>query len=162
MSSELFTLSHSAVIELFTLDLNPIGTNVVRHYCNHVYSNGGSINFQGLTYEAIPIISSDGWEKASSGTFASPTIKISNLFGQISELILEFDGLRGAKSTRLKVLAKYLDGQPTAANVVESRDIYYISRYSENDVMVSFYLSHPLERLGLYLPRRRLISLLHS
>jgi phage-related protein len=66
-----------------------------------------------------------------------------------------------AKVTRLKVLAKNLDGQPGAnANEIEDYSVWYISRYVENSLYAKFTLRSPMDVNKMQLPRRRIATLL--
>ncbi|MBI4739058.1 MAG: phage minor tail protein L [Oscillatoriophycideae cyanobacterium NC_groundwater_1537_Pr4_S-0.65um_50_18] len=159
-SADLIGLSHSALLQLFTVDLTAkVPSCPVLRFCNFSDSNGASIAFQGLTYAAYPI-EATGFEKSINGTLPTPELSVSNIFSDISSLILTYSGMLDAKVTRIKVLAKNLDGEPGANSAeIESTDIYYISRYSENSLFVKFTLRHPLDMGKLFLPKRRLASL---
>lgn len=157
---DLLTLSHSALLDLFEVNLNPIGHSLILRFCNYSQSNGTDVSFAGKQYQAYPI-QATGFEKAVSGTLPSPEISVSNVFSDISGLILTYGGMLDAQVTRLKVLAKNLDGQPGAnPNEIEDYSVWYISRYQENSLVAKFTLRSPMDVNKLQLPRRRMAALL--
>ena len=159
-SKDLIGLTHTAIIPLFTVDLTAkVPSSPVLRFCNFSDSNGASISFNSFQFAAYPI-EATGFEKSINGTLPTPELSVSNIFSDISSLILTYSGMLDAKVTRIKVLAKNLDGESGANPAeIESTDIYYISRYSENSLFVKFTLRHPLDMGKLFLPKRRLASL---
>lgn len=56
----------------------------------------------------------------------SPSLKMGNVGGFITALCLEFDDMVGAKLTRRRTSAKYLDGMPDAdPDEVSAGDLVY-------------------------------------
>lgn len=149
--AELFKLEHNAIVELCELDLNPIGFNVVQRF--HPYDTPNSVTFNGQVYEPLPI-NMDGFELTSKG-LPIPKVTLGNVLGTVSTLIELYDGLQGAKFTRLKTLAQYL-GQPSNPSYILGKpDVYYVDRPSEETALsVTFELRSVLEITGLKLPKR--------
>lgn len=148
---------HDALVELFDIDLSPITGNIadVYYFTNQTKEDGSSIFWQGKEYKALPIISS-GYEKSTSGTIAQPTLTVANILGTFSELVDQYDDLVGAKITRHRTLAKYLDGELEADSLQEFPvDIFYVERKSEETALtVTWTLASILDLEGLKLPRR--------
>ena len=152
---------HDTIVEMFDIDLSPItgNNNDLYYYTNQVGPDNQKIQWQGITYEPLPILSS-GYEKSTTGQIAQPTLTVANILGTFTELISQYDDLVGAKVTRRRTLGKYLDGQAEADSLQEFPiDIYYIERKTEeNALSVTWELSSILDLEGLQLPRRLIIQ----
>jgi len=152
---------HDAIVEMFDVDLSPITGNVndLYYFTNQLGLNNEKIQWQGNTYEPLPILSS-GYEKNTTGQIAQPTLTVANVLGTFTELISQYDDLVGAKVTRRRTLGKYLDGQAEADSLQEFPiDIYYIERKAEeNALTITWELASILDLEGLKLPRRIIIQ----
>lgn len=148
---------HDALVELFDIDLSPITNNAadIYYFTNQTKEDGSAIIWQGNEYTPLPIISS-GYERNTSGTIAQPSLTVANILGTFSSLVDEYDDLVGAKITRHRTLAKYLDGEPEADALQEFPvDIFYIERKSEETALtITWTLASILDLEGLKLPRR--------
>jgi lambda family phage minor tail protein L len=115
ITSELQKLEPSAIIEMFVMDASSFGGDVLRF---HAGTNGVNSNivWQGNTYTAFPIQAS-GFDYSGNGQLPRPKLQVANLTGAISLLVLTYDDLLGAKITRKRTLAKYLD----SANFAHTR-----------------------------------------
>ena len=102
----------SAIIELFELELitSIHGTNdIYRFHAGTNLVNNGDIIWRGNSYLKFPI-EADGFEYSGQGALPRPKIRVSNIFSTITAVILTLPvGLEGAKVTRIRTLAKYLD-----------------------------------------------------
>ena len=120
--SDLQQIAPSAVIELFQLELNAAQHGVNETYYFHAgvnEINSDDIIWNGQAYLAFPIEATE-FEYTGTGSLPRPKLRISNIYGTITGLILSLpNGLEGAKVTRLRTLARYLD----AANFPISGDI---------------------------------------
>lgn len=107
ISSEIQKLAPSAIIEMFEIDATVIGGSVYRF---HSGKNGliGDIVWQGNTYSAFPIEAS-GFEWSGKGQLPRPVVRVSNVLGTMTALVLQYDDLAGVKVTRIRTLQKYLD-----------------------------------------------------
>jgi lambda family phage minor tail protein L len=152
---------HDAIVELFDIDLSPITGNAsdLYYFTNQLAPNDEKIQWQGNTYDPLPIISS-GYEKSTTGQIAQPTLTVANVLGTFTELISQYDDLVGAKVTRRRTLGKYLDGQIEADPLQEFPiDVYYIERKAEeNALTITWELASILDLEGLKLPRRIIIQ----
>lgn len=159
ITSQIQKLEPSAIIELFKLDASNQGAQNPVYF--HAGTNGvlGPVVFQSITYTAFPIEVS-GFEYNGRGSLPRPTMRVSNILSTITALLLQYNDLVGATVTRIRTLARYLDGQPTAdSNAEFPREVYVIDRkVSENREMVEFELCSALDLAGVMLPRRQIIQ----
>jgi lambda family phage minor tail protein L len=152
---------HDAIVEMFDIDLSPItgNANDLYYFTNQLGPNDEKIQWQGNTYEPLPIISA-GYEKSTTGQIAQPTLTVANILGTFTDFISQYDDLVGTKVTRRRTLGKYLDGQAEADSLQEFPiDIYYIERKAEeNALSITWELASVLDLEGLKLPRRIIIQ----
>jgi phage-related protein len=110
--SDLQSVAPSAVIELFQLELNATQHGVNETYYFHAgvnEINSGDIIWNSQAYLAFPIEATE-FEYTGTGSLPRPKLRISNIYGTITGLILSLpNGLEGAKVTRIRTLARYLD-----------------------------------------------------
>jgi lambda family phage minor tail protein L len=165
IATEIQKLEPSAIIELFELDATSFGGDLLRF---HAGTNSLSSNlvWQGNTYTAFPIQAS-GFEMSSNGQLPRPTLRVSNITGTITLLVLSYDDLLGAKITRKRTMAKYLDAvnfpggvNPDADDTAEfADDVFFIDRKStETRDVVEFELAAAFDLSGVQLPRRQIIQ----
>jgi lambda family phage minor tail protein L len=169
--SELQSVTPSAVIELFELQLNSAIQGSSTIYRFHAGTNAttanGDVVWAGNTYQAFPI-EAEGFEYNGNGQLPRPKIRVSNIFGTITAIILATP-LEGAKVTRVRTMARYLDAvnfiggvnpygtpDPTAEF---PREVYVIDRKSaENRDVVEFELAAAFDLVGVRAPKRQCIS----
>ncbi|MCW5657453.1 MAG: phage minor tail protein L [Burkholderiaceae bacterium] len=164
MALNLARLEHGAVIELYELDATMLGGEVLRFHAGR-NGLGGSVVWQGLTYEPFPI-ECDGFELAAQGPMPRPTLRVANVFGLIGVLVRQYKGLKGARLTRRRTLAKYLDAVNFEGGVNPSADplahypddVYQVDRQSQRDrALAVFELASPMDVAGVMLPRRQIV-----
>ena len=171
--SDLQSITPSAVIELFTLQLSTAlhGANTIYRF--HAGSNlnaNGKIVWAGNDYLRFPIQAS-GFA-FQRGQLPRPKIIISNATGLISSILLAVNettsgnDLTGSSVTRIRTLAKFLDavnfpgntnplGTPDP-NAEFPKEIYAIDRKSaENRETVEFELAAPTDLAGVRIPKRQ-------
>lgn len=156
-SQEALKLSQDSKIYLFTLDLNAIGINQIYRFTPEKQANGSNVFFQGFEFTPHPI-EATGFEKSNQGRSATPQLRVSNIGGLISALTEQNSDLVGARLTRQKTYAKYLDGGSEANPLIEANpEVYIVARKpSEDDVQVTFELQDIASFGNLKTPRRRL------
>lgn len=163
--NELQKLEPSAIIELFEIDLTPLGGALLRF---HAGTNELSqdIVWNGNTYTRYPI-DVEGFSQSSGGSLPRLSIKASNALGALSAFLLQYDDLIGAKFTRIRTLKKYLDTvnfiggtNPTADPSMKfDDDIFYIERkVNESYDIIEFEAVSSVDLAGLKLPRRQIIQ----
>jgi lambda family phage minor tail protein L len=170
--SDLQQIAPSAVIELFQLELNAAQHGVNETYYFHAgvnATNSGDIIWNGQTYLAFPIEATE-FEYTGTGSLPRPKLRISNIYGTITAIILTLpNGLEGAKVTRIRTLARYIDGVnfPGGTNPLGTpdptaefpREIYYIDRKaSENRDLIEFELAAAFDLVGVRAPKRQCVS----
>ena len=171
--SDLQSITPSAIIELFTLQLSTAlhGANTIYRF--HAGSNlnaNGKIVWAGNDYLRFPIQAS-GFA-FQRGQLPRPKIIISNATGLISSILLTVNetttgnDLTGATVTRIRTLARYLDAVnfPGSSNPFGTPDptaefpqeIYKIDRKSaENRDVVEFELAAVFDLAGIRAPKRQ-------
>ena len=165
ITSEIQKLEPSAIIELFVLDATAIGSDVFRF---HAGTNGLRQNlvWQGNTYMPFPVQAS-GFDMSGNGQLPRPKLVMANVTGAITLLVLQYEDLLGAKITRKRTLAKYLDAvnfpdsiNPEADPEAEfAEDVFFIDRkVTENRDVVEFELAAAFDVAGVQLPRRQIIQ----
>ena len=132
--SQLQSLNPGSIIELFTIELNTAlhGSNTIYRFHNGANMNAdGEVVWAGNSYLRFPIECS-GFEFGSTGTLPRPTISISNIFGTITAIIQDINtttignDLNGAKFTRIRTLARFLDAvnfAPTTTTTTSTQTV---------------------------------------
>ena len=165
ITSELQKLQPSAIIELYQLDATPFGGEI---YYFHAGTNSLTTNvvWQAQTYSPFPI-EITGFEFNGKGQIPRPTMRVANVTSIITTLVLAYNDMLGAKVTRKRTMAKYLDAvnffggvNPNADSTAEfPDDIYFIERkVTENKQVVEFELASSFDVQGVQLPRRQIIQ----
>jgi lambda family phage minor tail protein L len=172
-TSELQSINPSAIIELFSLELNTLlhGSNTIYRFHAGTNELNNNIVWQGDTYDKFPI-QAEGFEFSGAGSLPRPTLTISNAFGFVSALIIDTNNvtakndLQGAKFTRRRVLASSLDdvnfvsgsnpfGNPNSNELPQ--EIYFIDRkITENRQLVQFECVSVLDLQGIKIPKRQI------
>jgi lambda family phage minor tail protein L len=159
INAALQSLTPGALIELYQLDTTVIGFGTIDYFFAGTDANRKPIVFQGLTYQPWPL-EATGFEFTGQGTIPQPQIALSNIGGIISATALQLNDLVGAKVTRLRTFAQFLDDQPGAdPSQMLVPDIYYVNRkISETGVQVVFELTTQFDTTGLQLPARQILQ----
>tara|TARA_R110002012_G_scaffold25808_1_gene84953 strand:+ start:3710 stop:4699 length:990 start_codon:yes stop_codon:yes gene_type:complete len=115
--SALQEINPGAVIELFTLELDATlhGSTTIYRFHNGANLNAnGELVWNSNSYLRFPI-QCEGFEFTGTGTLPRPTISVSNIFGTLTAIMQNVNqttvgnDLNGAKLTRIRTLARYLD-----------------------------------------------------
>jgi lambda family phage minor tail protein L len=171
--SDLQSIAPSAIIELFQLELNATQHGVNETYYFHAGTDAtgsnGDIVWDGQAYLAFPIEATE-FEYTGTGSLPRPKLRVSNIYGTITGIILTLpNGLEGAKVTRIRTLARYIDGVnfPGGTNPLGTpdptaefpREIYYIDRKaSENRDLIEFSLAAAFDLVGVRAPKRQCVG----
>tara|TARA_R100001126_G_C4866687_1_gene170650 strand:+ start:147 stop:1136 length:990 start_codon:yes stop_codon:yes gene_type:complete len=127
-TSALQEINPGSIIELFTIELNTAlhGSNTIYRFHNGANMNAnGEVVWAGNSYLRFPI-ECTGFEFGSTGTLPRPRISISNIFGTITAIMQDINtttvgnDLNGAKFTRIRTLARFLDAVNFAPETVTS------------------------------------------
>jgi lambda family phage minor tail protein L len=159
VNAELQSLTPDPLIELFILDTTVIGFGTLDYFFAGTDENRNPIVFQGQTYMPWPL-QATGFEFNGQGAVPQPQFTVSNIGGIISATALQLNDLVGAKVTRLRTWASFLDDQPGADPSMQlTPDIYYVNRkVSENGIQVIFELTTAFDTVGLQLPARQILQ----
>jgi len=175
--SELQKINPSSIIELFELEINAAVHGADFTYRFHAgtspYNSNGNVVWDGNTNSALPI-EAEGFEyKAETGSLPRPRIRVANLLGSITAILLDVNtttagnDLTGAKLTRIRTLLRYLDdanfpdesSNPFGTADATSKfpdEIYYVARkVTETRDMVEFELAAAFDLAGVRAPKRQ-------
>jgi lambda family phage minor tail protein L len=157
---------------MFVLELNTtmhgVGDVYRFHAGTNAVGNNGNLVWAGDTYLAMPI-EAEGFEYSGNGQLPRPKIRISNIMGTISALILSLpSGLEGAKVRRIRTLARFIDAvnwpggvspytpDPLAAMPEE---IFFLDRKSaETRDVVEYEMCSAFDLVGIRSPKRQCIA----
>lgn len=150
-------------IDLWELDLTALGGQRF-FFHDGVNEKGEPVVWQGRIYDPYSVMGS-GFEFNGKGPASRPSMKVSNLFGLITGMAEDYDGLAGAKVTRRQVYLCYLDavnfidGNPHANPSEEVVSRYEIEQLSElTPETATFTLSIPTETDGAQYPSRTMLA----
>ena len=171
--SELQKVAPSSIIELFELQLNTAQHGVNETYRFHAgvsLVGNGDLVWNSNSYLRFPV-EAEGFEYSGKGTMPRPKIRCSNILGTITAILASLPaGLEGAKVTRIRTLARYLDGvnfpggvnpygPPDLTFPEFPREVYYIDRkVAETRDVVEFELASAFDLAGVRAPKRQCIS----
>lgn len=182
LTSALQEVAPGALIELFQVELNEKQHGVNETYYFHAGLNElrSNVIWAEQEYQAFPI-EAEGFEYSGQGTLPRPKIRISNILGSITALLLRLpEGLDGAKVTRIRTLGRFLDEEnfslpyvetgyadlnyvsqnPTADPTAEfPREIFYVDRKTvETRDVIEFELASVFDLVGVRAPKRQCIT----
>lgn len=165
IAQDIQTLTPGALVELFVIDATAIGGSVNRLTSN-TNSLRASVVWQGVTYTPFPI-EAEGFEFSGKGSLPRPKVRVSNITGAMSTLAAAFGDMLGAKFTRKRTFAKYLDAVNFPGGINASADpsaafpddVYFVDqKVGENQVQVEWELSAAFDVAGVLLPRRVVVQ----
>lgn len=164
IKEEIQSLSPSAMLELFQLDLTPQGGSILYFHAGTNQLKGNVI-WGGQEYARYPI-SATGFKKSATGALPRPTLTVSNIGGYMGALARQYNGFRSCKLTRIRTYARYLDAVNFANGNAQAdssqslpNEIWYVDRKSaENGSLMSFELASALDLVGVKVPARQFIQ----
>ena len=171
--SEVQKINPSAIIELFTLQLDNSlhgATTIYRFHSGSNLNANGEIVWAGNSYQRFPI-EATGFAY-QRGQIPRPKLVVSNALGTISAILLTVNqtttgnDLTGATVTRIRTMARFLDSInfPNNSNPLGTpdptaefkRQIYKIDRKAtENREIVEFELAGSIDMAGVRAPKRQ-------
>ena len=159
-------LETNNIVDLFEIDLNPIGIVEQYYFHNGVNELSNDIVFNSITYTRFPI-DAVGFEKSGTGQQPRPTVRVANITGLIGALSRSNQDMVGVKFIRRRTFLKYLDAVNFTGGVNLTADtnaklpdeIWYFDRkVSENRIFIEWELASASDMTGLMLPRRQVIA----
>lgn len=163
IAAESLSLTPSAMVELYVVDLTPLGSVVLR-YAPQANALRAPVVWQGLTYTPFPI-EARGFAAVTDGPAPRPMLRVSNVLGQLGALVHQHGDLIGARFVRRRTRARYLDAVNFAGGVNPSADptahladeVWTIDRLAHRDhELIEWELCSPLDLEGAMLPRRQI------
>ena len=171
--SEVQKINPSAIIELFTLQLDNSlhgATTIYRFHAGSNLNANGQIVWASNSYLRFPI-QATGF-KYQRGQIPRPKLVVSNALGTLSAILLTVNqtttgnDLTGATFTRIRTMARFLDAvnfpgntnplgtpDPTAEF---KRQVFTVDRKStENREVVEFELAGAIDMAGVRAPKRQ-------
>lgn len=149
----------SALVDLFTIDLTPIGESTTYNFTPMV-SGGNIVTFNGVNYFPLPV-EFDGEQHPGDGQMPRPKIRVSNINKTFIAALNSYNDLVGCKLTRKRTFEKYLDdGISADANAQFPEDIYYIERKTrQNKYLIEWELKAAVDIEGVFIPRGQCLDL---
>lgn len=155
--SDIQKLDPGTKLELYELDSTDLGGQV-EYFHDGVTAGRTPVVWQGNSYTPWPTIA-EGFEINGKGQQPTPKMRLGNIGGAMTVRCIAFADLVGARLTRRRVFAKYLDGMPGADPTAGfPDDIYYVERKTyEGKQFVEWELSSSLDVEDVYLPLRQVL-----
>jgi lambda family phage minor tail protein L len=141
--SALQEINPGAVIELFTLQLDATlhGSTTIYRFHNGANLNAnGEVVWAGNTYLRFPI-ECTGFEFTGTGTLPRPSISVSNIFGTLTAIMQNVNqttvgnDLNGAKLTRIRTLARFLDAVNFAPTITTTTSTQTVADPSDAETV---------------------------
>lgn len=156
IKSKIQKLVPGQLVELYSIDLSPIGESTTYNFTNGTMDNGDMVAFNSVNYTPLSV-ESEGWEQTGEGKLPRPKLKISNITQVLQSAVVTYNDLVGCELTRIRTFYEYLDGgtspDPTAKF---PEDIYIIDRKTkQNKFTIEFELVAALDIENVYLPRKQ-------
>ncbi len=124
-------LSPGAYVDLYELDATAIGGSVYRFVDPERCAN--VVTWNGAPYYPFAV-RMEGFETTSDGPSERPRLYLTNTTKAMRAAIESWNKLRGAKITRLRTFAAYLDdGATPDPNAVLRRDVHYLNKVVEDN-----------------------------
>ena len=162
-NSRLLELETAALIDLYELDLNPLGENELVRFCNYADTGGASVSLDGNEYLPIPIIGSDFGQNINSSD-EQPKLAIADVAKVVSAVLADFDDeLAGAVIRRTRIYADNLDGgRDPDASAIFPVQRFVIENHQTDSMIFTFFLGSTFDLANLMIPRRRIREILDA
>jgi len=157
INADVHKLEPGALIDLYVLNLNPIGVPEVHYFYPGVGDSNQQVKFQGQLYTPWPV-KIEGLEKRGTGSEKRPKLTISNYMAVFTAYIELNNDLVGAAFERRRTLAKYLDTE-VADITTYSKELFFVEQKTFEDPMyMEFELASAMDFVSKRLPSRIAIS----
>jgi len=147
-------LSPSPIVVLYQLDARAQGLSNILYFTKNGRV-GTTLPFDGNNYTPVDI-EVTGYSTNSSGSFASPTMRVANIAGLLTSYMLTTGDFVGAKLTRIRTHETYLDDGATPDPLQTYRpDVYTVEQLTnQNKIFCEWRLSSVVEEVDRLLPGR--------
>ncbi|MCL1909215.1 MAG: phage minor tail protein L [Holophagaceae bacterium] len=150
----------NCLLRFYEIDLSRVGGEIL-YFHPGLNEFGQNVVWQGREYQPFPIVI-EGIEYDGQGRLPRPTLTVSNLTGQVGNLIRPYNDLNGCLLTHRMTLGRFLDaanfkeGNPEANPALEfPKEIYIFERKAEEtSEYIKFELTSALDVEGQKLPKR--------
>lgn len=166
IESDVQKLNPGKIVVFFIIDATSIGGSAIYLHSGK-NALGAAVVWQGQTYTAWPIEAS-GFELSGRGVMPQPKLLVADVASVVSALALELDDLLGAKVTRKRTFAKYLDAVNFAGGINADADpvqeladeVWFVNRKAEQraGLYINFELSAAFDLAGKMLPGRQCLA----
>lgn len=162
LANEIQSLSPTAIIELFELELR---NGEVFHFHAGTNRVSGPIIWRGKTYVPTPI-EAEGFDVTAEGKLPRPVLRVANAQGVFSAEARMNDDLVMCKLTRKRTHVRFLDAEnfpggvnPTASNEHYPDQVWFIhQKTAEDNYFIEWELASPFDLEGVRLPFRQVIQ----
>lgn len=165
IQAEIQSLSPSALIELFQVDLTAQGGPILYW---HAGTNGLNVplTWNGQVYTPFPA-HVDGFKMSGTGALPRPTISVSNIGGAFSALAKQYNDFAGCKLIRIRTFSRFLDAVNFPGGVNPTADptqslppeVWYFDRKAQEDAQTMKYeLCAALDLISARIPNRQFIQ----
>ena len=151
---------------MYTLDMTQFAGGSILRFHSGSNELRSSVIWQGLVYFPMPIEGS-GFDISTKGTLPRPRLKVANVNGSLSALVMQYSDLVGCKLTRKRTFARYLDAVNFTSGVNVNADpnqhlpddLWYVEqKMTENKYQIEWELSSVFDLQGVQLPSRQVIQ----
>lgn len=166
IQTEIQSLGQDTLVEMFEIDLTPIGLAEHYYFHNGVNELGNDVVWQGVTYVRYPI-EAEGFEMNGTGSQPRPVLRAANISGLLSAAVRDNHDLVRAKVIRRRTYLKFLDAvnfsgavNPSADPAVYLNDeVWLIDRKSvENRLYIEWELAAAFDLTNIMLPKNQVIQ----
>jgi lambda family phage minor tail protein L len=147
------------LVELYTLDLSPIGQATTYNFCNGTMDDGAMVAFGGVDYTPLPV-EAEGWEQTGEGKLPRPRIRISNITGVLQASVIANNDLVGCELTRRRTFYQYLDGGSSPdSSAYFPDDVYIVDRKTkQSKLIIEWELVASLDIENIQIPRKQALG----
>lgn len=163
LAAELQALEPSAKLTFFVVDATALGAAEVWRFHAGTNALRQAVEWQGFTYQYLPI-EATGFEVRGDGPRPRPVLTVGDVFGVLAAEARALGDLAGAKLTRKRTHARFLDAvnfpggvNPSADPTAEYPDeVWIFDRIRSRDgTHVAWELVSPLDLEDVMLPARQ-------
>jgi lambda family phage minor tail protein L len=147
-------LSVDAEVSLWTIDNTINGGTIYYFHSQEITGTSTDLTFDGQAYTAAPVLVKG--VELNGNTSPRPKLSISTLAAVQLGLLEDPSLLLDAKCTRIRTLAKYLDGEP-GADVTSIQDtiVFFVEHLESSTNEITIYkLAEPTELPDTNVPRQ--------
>lgn len=146
------------LVVLFILDATLLGDTI--YYFTQSRFETKAVSWNGHVFQPADC-EADGFEMDGQGSMPTPSFRVSNVpdasgYRILNALVASAEDGLGAVLTRIRILRKYLDGEPSAdPTAIYPLDIFSVERKkTQDDAMIEWELAAAMDQEGSMLPGR--------